>query len=62
MKSTIYVIKYNNYFNRRLLKEDTLESYLAHEYIRYDNINFVPNDGISTSLVLNIQDYDDYDY
>ena len=62
MKSTIYVLKYNNYFNRRLLKEDTLESYLAHEYIRYDNINFVPNDGISTSLVLNIQDYEDYDY
>lgn len=56
MKSTIYVLKYNNYFNRRLLKEDTIESYLAHEYIRYDNINFVPNDGISTSLVLNIQD------
>ena len=62
MKSTLYVLKYNNYFNRLFKRENTLSDYLTNDYLQYTNINFVPNDGVNTGIILPIQDYNDYDY
>lgn len=62
MKSTLYVLKYNNYFNRLFKRENTLSDYLTNDYLQYTDINFVPNDGVNTGIILSIQDYNDYDY
>ena len=62
MKSTLYVLKYNNYFNRLFKRENTLSDYLTNDYLQYTDINFVPNDGVNTGIILPIQDYNDYDY
>ena len=62
MKSTLYVLKYNNYFNRLFKRENTLSDYLTNDYLQYTNINFVPDDGVNTGIILPIQDYNDYDY
>lgn len=51
----IYFLKYSNYFNRRVPKP----SLLFDDYSSYvlggaaQNINFNPNDGVSTTLVVN---------
>ena len=62
MKSTLYVLKYNNYFNRLFKRENTLSDYLTNDYLQYTDINFVPDDGVNTSIILPIRDYNDYDY
>ena len=62
MKSTLYVLKYNNYFNRLFKRENTLSDYLTNDYLQYTDVNFVPNDGVNTGIILPIQDYNDYDY
>ena len=62
MKSTLYVLKYNNYFNRLFKRENSLSDYLTNDYLQYTDINFVPNDGVNTGIILPIQDYNDYDY
>ena len=50
---------YNNYFNRILKKEDTIADYKAAvvdgndlNYLDLQSINFNPNDGITTTLVI----------
>ena len=45
---------YNNYFNRIMKREDTLAAYRAavSSYLEYQSVNFNPNDGITTSLVI----------
>lgn len=62
MKSTLYVLKYNNYFNRLFKRENTLSDYLTNDYLQYTDVNFVPGDGVNTGIILPIQDYNDYDY
>lgn len=62
MKSTLYVLKYNNYFNRLFKRENSLSDYLTNDYLQYTDVNFVPNDGVNTGIILPIQDYNDYDY
>lgn len=62
MKSTLYLLHYNNYYNRIVKKEDTLDDYL--EYMIGDaitGVNFNPNNFISTTQVINWQ-YSDPDY
>lgn len=46
--------KFNNYFNRIVVKYDTLAEYQnrADSYLRYTNINFNPNDGVNTEVIL----------
>lgn len=67
---TLYLLKYNNYYNRILKKEDSLDKYLEKNEAgspKYqlgpalNNINFNPNDGVLTSHVVNWQ-YDMPDY
>ena len=60
---TLYVLKYNNYFNRKVLKEDSLSSYLTAPYydgLHIDNVSFNPNDDIKTTQVLNFEPIGDY--
>ena len=56
---SVLLLHYNNYFNRIVKKLDTIAEYKAADtesgtahYAECENINFVPGDGITTSLVL----------
>lgn len=56
----ILIGNYNNYFNRQVKSEATLDDYedvmeaanTSPLPITYENINFNPNDGVSTELIL----------
>lgn len=45
---------FNNYFNRIVKKYSTLADYKDHsaEYLEFTNINFNPNDGVATTLIV----------
>lgn len=52
---TILLLKgYNNYFNRIVKKESSITDYktASTSYLEYGNVNFEPNDGIFTSLIV----------
>lgn len=59
---TLYILRYNNYYDRIVKKEDELASYTALdlEYIMVANYNFAPNDGITTSIVAPFRDGKNY--
>lgn len=54
---TLYLYNFNNYFNRLLDVRDSLSDY-ADYFIKATSsgVNFNPNDGVNTSIVLNIAD------
>ena len=52
MKVCIY-LGLNNYYNRRVVRYETLAEYQDKLLITIDNYAFKPNDGISTSIVVN---------
>lgn len=54
---TLYLYNFNNYANRILDVRDTLADYEEH-FIKAtpSGVNFNPNDGVNTSIVLNISD------
>ena len=45
---------YNNYFNRIVKKESSITDYktASTSYLEYGNVNFEPNDGILTSIIV----------
>jgi hypothetical protein len=45
---------FNNYFNRIVKKYSTLADYKTHSasFLEFSNINFNPNDGVVTELIL----------
>lgn len=52
--ATLYLLRYNNYYNRLVKKEETLGDY--QDYMLGDalqGINFIPNDGITTTQIIN---------
>lgn len=51
----LYCLKYNNYANRIVRKEDNLSSYLAKDpnYQVISNVSFNPGDGVKTEQVFN---------
>ena len=52
---TILLLKgYNNYFNRIIKRESSVSAYksASSAYLEYTSVNFDPNDGIITSLVV----------
>ena len=60
--SNIIVGNYNNYFNRKVRKEESVEDYITafgDTCVRLDSINFNPNDRINTELILGVGDYFD---
>lgn len=52
--STIYLLNYENYYNRKCGPPQTnVTNYDDYVLAEYDNINFNPNDGVSTEIVVN---------
>lgn len=60
--ATVYLLKYNNYYNRIVKKEEDLAGYLQDAYLlaSFDNVNFVDNDGVNTTYLCNTQESPDY--
>ena len=58
MATAISILNYNNYYNRILKREETIDAY--NEYITYtlDKTNFNPNDGITASHTIGANEYD----
>lgn len=59
----LYVIKYNNYYNRKVLIENSLSDYLSEEFydgLHIDNISFNPADDIKTYQIVDFEPVGDY--
>ena len=56
MFNTLYLLNYNNYYNRLVKQEETLENYLEYMVAALYATNFNPNDHISTTHIVNIDD------
>lgn len=55
---TLYLLNFNNYYNRIVKRYDTIDEYLNASNVigYYPGINFNPNDGISTKQIINYTD------
>ena len=49
--TSLYILQYNNYYNRILKVEQSLEDYLQYEVHTLANANFNPNDNVNTTHV-----------
>ena len=50
---TLYILNYNNYYNRIVKRETELENYMDHViYGPLSGTNFVPNDGVNTTHII----------
>ena len=58
MFNTLYLLNFNNYYNREFKKFDTIDEYVTEEYFLYtiEQFNFNPNDHIQTEIIINIPD------
>ena len=50
---TLYLLHYNNYFNRIIKTETSLADYLDYSLGSIQNVNFNPNDGVDTEQIIN---------
>lgn len=50
---TLHLLNYNNYYNRIIKKHDTITDYAPYTLEIIENINFNPNDGVSTEQIIN---------
>lgn len=50
---TLYLLHYNNYFNRIVKTETALAGYLDYSLGSIQNVNFNPNDGVDTEQIIN---------
>ena len=60
---TLYLLRYNNYYNRIVKKLNTLDEYLEYQVGEpVVNKNFIPNDYVSASVVVNnwLDEFPDY--
>ena len=55
---TLYILKYNNYYNRLVKKEESFSDYQPYILYTVENINFNPNDDVNTTHVIGVGDYD----
>lgn len=51
----LYFLKYNNYYNRQLKVLNSIQDYEDYIIGVQSNVNFNPNDGVSTTQVINWQ-------
>lgn len=58
--TNIYVIKYNNYFNRIVKRESSLTDYLTDDYQVSSDVSFNPNDDVNGDVVVNFKPNGDY--
>lgn len=55
----LYLLQYNNYYNRTFKKEDSLTGYAPYKIQGtliqnpIQNVNFIPNDGVMTEQIIN---------
>ena len=60
---TLYLLKYNNYYNRIVKRLSTIDEYLEYQVGEpVVNKNFIPNDYVSASVVVNnwLDEFPDY--
>ena len=50
---TLYLLKYNNFFNRIIKTETSISEYMPYVLGTLTNINFNPNDGVDTEQIIN---------
>jgi hypothetical protein len=54
---TIYLLKYNNYYNRTIKRFSTINELLDRDDVVeigvFQNVNFNPGDGVATQIPLN---------
>ena len=63
MLYNIYTLNYNNYYNRRLLKENSLSDYLANRtYKSIMGANFNSADGVRTTITNIPNNYGEFNY
>lgn len=60
--STLYLLSYNNYFNRTVKKLNTLSDYLPYVNISLTDVNFKPNDSVITYQIVNLNNLPESDY
>lgn len=54
MSTLVFLQNYNNYYNRVIKRSDSYSDYLSnYNYIINNNVNFVPNDNVTTTQVIN---------
>ena len=53
---TLYLLKYNKYFNRKILYEDTIDGYQSYVQKIVEHVSFIPNDNLTTTQILNVSD------
>ena len=58
--SKIYLLNYNNYYNRIFRAYLNLSDYINHMLYSFNNVNFDSGDGITTTLVVNSDAEADY--
>ena len=55
---TLYILSYNNYYNRLVKSFDTMEGYEPYVIYTLQATNFSPNDGVNTQHVIGVGEYD----
>lgn len=63
MFNSLYLLNYNNYYNRMIKEERNLAAYLEYEVERVPATNFNPADGVNTvveNILLNEEAHPDY--
>ena len=61
----LLLLQYNNYFNRKVLKEETIDGYLSHstKHLYYPgDVAFNPNEGVNAKQVINWEEDWNPDY
>lgn len=51
--TTLYLLHYNNYYNRIVKREETIEDYAPYVLGTLQNTNFNPNDGVAAEHIFN---------
>lgn len=68
MFNTLYIVQWENYYDRRVhpyvteLENQGFGLYLEFETEGFQGVNFNPNDGVNTSIVLNLNEVDQGNY
>lgn len=55
---TLYILKYNNYYNRLVKSHSSMEDYEPYVTYTLQSTNFNPNDGVDTQHVFGVGEYD----
>ena len=51
--ANLYLLNYNNYYNRKVKRENDLSGYSQYIIHQQTKVNFIPGDGVDTIQLLN---------